>query len=486
MLWVYPYIPDVSHHHKYATTWTINNTSHWHKCTDCEDATDEGDHVYGGECDTTCNVCGYTRVVDALHIVADTWSTDATKTGTMSTHWHYEEIMPELWDPHPSHSYTNDCDDTCNVCGYTREVTHAWDTTTYHYNSTNHWYECSACGTKDTLSDHTYTNIDDIACICGHIRDITQAYYTTKYYVENLAGTGYDVMEETTNNIGTIGETFNATIKTYTHFIHDTTATAIAGLITGFTYDEDNSSNVTSGAITSDGGLVLKLYYNRRNGDIIIQKGTGISTVSVAGTGVSQTSETIYNVRYGATVTLSATASDGYTFSGWTRGIGGSATTITGNTIIQDAPNEIYLPANATVDTYAVTFSGNATDSTISITTINAYIFYDTKITSLHISASVTSILESSFENCGYLETITVASDNTKYMSQDNCLIDNTTNTLIRGCKNSIIPTNKIEGTDNYLVTKNGGWAFTKIQATDCICIPSNITEIGGLSSGGE
>ena len=65
-----------------------------------------------------------------------------------------------------------------------------------------------------------------------------------------------------------------------------------------------------------------------------------------------------------------------------------------------------------------------------------------TGLTELILPNSVTSIGESAFSGCSGLEKIAVESGNSCYDSRDNCnsIIDTETNTLIVGCKNSVIP----------------------------------------------
>lgn len=113
-------------------------------------------HTYSGDCDKTCNECGEKR-----------------------------ETTVE-------HTYDNACDTDCNVCGEIREITHDYqlnsdgtnhweecsvchdikaDSTQPHafeqkHNSTHHWNECSVCGYIDETSreEHSYT---DGKCECG-------------------------------------------------------------------------------------------------------------------------------------------------------------------------------------------------------------------------------------------------------------------------------------------------------------------------------
>lgn len=59
---------------------------------------------------------------------------------------------------------------------------------------------------------------------------------------------------------------------------------------------------------------------------------------------------------------------------------------------------------------------------------------------SIYIPASVTEIGDSAFNNCGSLENIDVASGNEVYKSENGHLIERSTDTLIRGGSNPIIP----------------------------------------------
>ncbi|MDE6597119.1 MAG: hypothetical protein K2K60_00590 [Clostridia bacterium] len=52
------------HTHTYATTWSKDANKHWHDCTANDGAKDgSADHVWDGNTDTDCNVCGYVRTV---------------------------------------------------------------------------------------------------------------------------------------------------------------------------------------------------------------------------------------------------------------------------------------------------------------------------------------------------------------------------------------------------------------------------------------
>ena len=71
-----------------------------------------------------------------------------------------------------THTYSNNCDKSCNICGKTRTVG-------AHKYSNNCDTTCNYCSAKRTIK-HTYTNACDTACnVCKATRTITHAYKTT-------------------------------------------------------------------------------------------------------------------------------------------------------------------------------------------------------------------------------------------------------------------------------------------------------------------
>ena len=110
------------------------------KCADCDkvivaqETVAKKDHSYSNNCDKSCNVCGKTRTVGA-------------------------------------HKYSNSCDTTCNYCGSNRTIKHTYsnscDTT------------CNLCKAKRMIK-HTYSNNCDTSCnVCKATRTITHTYKTT-------------------------------------------------------------------------------------------------------------------------------------------------------------------------------------------------------------------------------------------------------------------------------------------------------------------
>ncbi|MBO7279671.1 MAG: leucine-rich repeat domain-containing protein, partial [Bacteroidaceae bacterium] len=93
-------------------------------------------------------------------------------------------------------------------------------------------------------------------------------------------------------------------------------------------------------------------------------------------------------------------------------------------------------------------------------------------LTSIEIPSSVTSISSSAFNGCSGLERISIDVNNSHYDSRDNCnaIIEIATNTLIAGCKNTVIPNT---------ITSIGSWAFDGCSSLTSITIPNSVTSIG-------
>ena len=93
-------------------------------------------------------------------------------------------------------------------------------------------------------------------------------------------------------------------------------------------------------------------------------------------------------------------------------------------------------------------------------------------LVSVVIPNSVTSIGASVFSGCSNLKSIKVESGNKKYDSRDNCnaIIETSSNTLIAGCNNTIIPNN---------VTAIDNGAFSLCYGLTSITIPNGVTSIG-------
>ena len=108
-----------------------------------------------------------------------------------------------------------------------------------------------------------------------------------------------------------------------------------------------------------------------------------------------------------------------------------------------------------------------------SMTNIGDWAFNEcSSLTSVTIPNSVTSIGSGAFSNCSNLTSITVEKENTFYDSRNNCnaIIETKSNTLISGCKNTIIP-NSVQGIGEH--------AFEGCYSLNFITIPNSVMNIG-------
>ena len=150
--------------------------------------------------------------------------------------------------------------------------------------------------------------------------------------------------------------------------------------------------------------------------------------------------------------------------------IGGSAFEYcTGLTSI-NIPNSV-----TSIESYAFSECSRLTSINIpnSVTSIGNGAFLGcSSLTSINIPNSVTAIEISAFWRCTNLNSITVSTSNTMYDSRDNCnaIIETSTNKLIVGCSNSIIPNS---------VTTIESYAFSECSGLTSINIPNSVTTIG-------
>ena len=129
------------------------------------------------------------------------------------------------------------------------------------------------------------------------------------------------------------------------------------------------------------------------------------------------------------------------------------------NAIIKTNTNELILGCQNTVIPNSVTSIGSRAFSGCS------------ELTAIIIPNSIIRIGSYVFQKCNNLQTIIVDSGNSVYDSRDNCnaIIETASNTLIVGCKNTIIPNT---------VTKIGDSAFEYCSGLTNIMIPNSVISI--------
>ncbi len=96
----------------------------------------------------------------------------------------------------------------------------------------------------------------------------------------------------------------------------------------------------------------------------------------------------------------------------------------------------------------------------------------DELVTKLVVLDNMASLDYKTFANCDNLTGITVKDGNTKYRSSGDCLIETKNGTLLKGCNNSVIPS---DGS----VTSIGDYAFSLCGSLTNVTIPDSVTSIG-------
>jgi hypothetical protein len=161
---------NVTCNHKYSAWTSASGDKHSRTCSICG-TKDSKAHTYDNACDVDCNDCGATRVTE--HSFAEEW------TSNESGHWHLcvhcgaESTLEEHVPGAPAGEYT---DQICTVC---QEVLvpalghqHSYDGT-YKTDGTFHWTKCLGCGEETEKVTHGYEDDCDETCdACGYVRAV--------------------------------------------------------------------------------------------------------------------------------------------------------------------------------------------------------------------------------------------------------------------------------------------------------------------------
>jgi len=178
--------------HSYSNTWTKDTNAHWHQCTSCGEVADYSEHAYVNECDTKCDTCGQTRTITHTYDNnCDTTCNICGATRSISHTYYstYESDSSKHWQScsvcgarrnESTHVYDGSDDTECNTCGYNRSVSHNWSNS-YTSDGTHHWYKCTdaGCSAITGKTTHKYSNNCDPTCNdCGYERSVTHTFGT--------------------------------------------------------------------------------------------------------------------------------------------------------------------------------------------------------------------------------------------------------------------------------------------------------------------
>ena len=139
--------------HNWAGKYGHDLSGHYQTCTDCGFQTEHEAHTPGDKATyynpQVCTVCGrvITPAGNHKHNYAETWSADA------ESHWFACDGCDEQSGLR-FHTYSGDCDVSCDVCGWVREAPHNWPEEA-EYNTKVHWYTCLGCGEIGGWDVHT-------------------------------------------------------------------------------------------------------------------------------------------------------------------------------------------------------------------------------------------------------------------------------------------------------------------------------------------
>ena len=177
--------------HNYSSSWSYDENSHWHACTDIgyeHLKKDESSHNFtssvtkptyeeGGYTTYTCSTCGYSYVDDETekleHNYSSSWSYDEY------SHWHacIDKGYEHLKKDESNHTFTTSITDPtyeqggyttykCSTCGYsyvdneTDKLEHNYSSS-WSYDENSHWHACTDIGyehLKKDESSHNFTS----------------------------------------------------------------------------------------------------------------------------------------------------------------------------------------------------------------------------------------------------------------------------------------------------------------------------------------
>ena len=157
-------------------TWSTDENRHWHQCEVCNEQVSAADHLFGADCVSPCETCGFVR--------ADGHTYGEELFSNEEAHWYACESCGAKSNEE-QHIYSAECDEDCDACGAVREVTHTFEASAPKQavsvsgtasntataapavssqevcedvmmsDATNHWYECTVCGKREGVAQHT-------------------------------------------------------------------------------------------------------------------------------------------------------------------------------------------------------------------------------------------------------------------------------------------------------------------------------------------
>lgn len=139
--------------HQYSGQLGHNANEHYQACDDCGAAKEAEAHVPGDAATKTkpqvCTVCGRVLKPALNHV----HNYAAELTSDKDGHWYACDGCDER-SGLQVHAFENDCDTTCDTCGYVRIPPHDFSDI-LSADSSGHYYACKGCGEKKEFAPHS-------------------------------------------------------------------------------------------------------------------------------------------------------------------------------------------------------------------------------------------------------------------------------------------------------------------------------------------
>ena len=399
------------------------------------------EHTYSGDFDTTCEECGYTRVVDCDHPTLTTLPAKAATCvesglteGKLCSHCG-TVLIPQTVVPTLEHDYN----------------------TAYSFDNNFHWYACKNCGAKKDSAEHKVAD-NGMCSVCDMPVGATEGII----YETSADGTYAEVVayEGTTTKIR-IADTYNGLPVTtiYSQAFYQngvitsviipdsvtsigyrafSACTSLASVVipdsvtsigsSAFSHCDSLTSVVIPDSVTSIGDHAFAYCFNLTS--VVIP-----DSVTSIGDSAFWGCDSLTSVVIPDSVTSIGDYAFAYCYS--LTGIKVDSN----NANYKDINGNLYTKDGKTLIQYAIGKSDTHFVIPNSVTSIGSYAFAGcSSLTGVVIPDSVTSIGDDAFHGCSSLESV-------------------------------VIPDS---------VTSIGGWAFYDCSSLESVVIPDSVTSIGG------
>ena len=350
-------IPETGH------TWTstylaanADESKHYHVCTVCG-AKDEGEaHIWNTESateqnDKHCTICNYVaeEQLEHTHTYGTEWKSDA------DTHWH-ECSCGEKTDI-AAHSYDNDQDAVCNICGYERQITPPVSQEyTVTFNANGGSVTPASTTTKDGKLESLPTPTHGGYTFLGWYTEETGGEKVTTDTVFTKDTTIYahwqkQAAQEYTVTLNANGGSVSTTSTTTTDGKLGSLPTPTRGGydFLGWYTQKDGGDEVTTDTVFTKNSIIYAHWQKQAAQEYTV-------TLNANGGTINSGAITSYTYGVGATLPTDVTR-EGYTFAGWYASADFSGDAVTAISA-EDTGNKTYW-AKWTANAYGITVTND-------------------------------------------------------------------------------------------------------------------------------